>query len=884
MTIHNLNKHLGGGKATSSNEAIADGVAREVPVDTVDTSVKALATTKDLPENPEEGAVYHVNGVDWVFVKGEWVTRQGIYGHEDFGDAHEPLWDGTGEKPNIETQRAESEVVRENSDEPAITPEGTNESTEQVVSETEQVEEVVEENVTPEPIVNPASPSETMEEATSETEAESESVVEPTVHEQVEAHEAAANPIEEIEESETQEEEKPSTENVDGEPLAHPVEEDKPVEVMEPSDVGMCEETMLAHDRIGQVANSIDQLHTAQTALEAYHDVVKTGRVSKQSAAVLHKGLVHIDRTFNLKVKATGLEAFDTTPRSAMESVDIDGETITGRMKQIGGAVYKKIQELLAKLIEYIKNFDLKRKQSEAKVDKLLSQISDVPRNAIPENEKIKVSKAKFFYAGGKFVGTDTSAEVAVIDLAVSAAMAMQSNVVFLGQQLAKMEATSDGVNEFRNVIETRLSQNRDHVEKDLPGGGKIIREGHALILERGEDEHAGEELDALSRTDIEKALKSLQKFYQNAGKSDRISRIVDSARTKSQEAIKAARTGGDERYVQELQQLYVTAVADMIKEMNLQMVTALVTYTSSGKAMYLEACLENLKVQGAGMESHDPFVFSNEGLFTEIGHFFNAMIHGRKEDLKPEQYNAVKSKISKTFGDPNWLKNRRFIEGDIKFKGDPSLGDNFKQVIAKAVGQLNQAARGNAAVFTRAANSVKPYTDFLIKMEYRNHPEKTQKMYDGMPSFDKNKFKPVKYNSGMAHSYVDVTLPAMTPEQVASAADEIIKAIDYITGYWKTSMGKEWWDTFNVENEYGLFGRFIPAHMEGSGKYTDVIRNIATYTKGEDQKWCVKLASKIAEFADDGEATFFKEGGGQWEFYFTYIRGLINWMDASTR
>ncbi|AEH03520.1 virion structural protein [Pseudomonas phage PhiPA3] len=52
-----------------SNEAVA--------------SVQALTTTKDLPKHPKENQVFHVNGVDWVFSKGQWVTRQGIYGFED---------------------------------------------------------------------------------------------------------------------------------------------------------------------------------------------------------------------------------------------------------------------------------------------------------------------------------------------------------------------------------------------------------------------------------------------------------------------------------------------------------------------------------------------------------------------------------------------------------------------------------------------------------------------------------------------------------------------------------------------------------------------------------------------------------------------------------
>ncbi|MFO5973168.1 hypothetical protein ACLBVE_34770, partial [Pseudomonas aeruginosa] len=49
--------------------------------------IRPLTTTKHLPTVPEAGDTYLVNGVDWIYQEdGEWVTMQGIYGHEHFDE------------------------------------------------------------------------------------------------------------------------------------------------------------------------------------------------------------------------------------------------------------------------------------------------------------------------------------------------------------------------------------------------------------------------------------------------------------------------------------------------------------------------------------------------------------------------------------------------------------------------------------------------------------------------------------------------------------------------------------------------------------------------------------------------------------------------------
>lgn len=43
--------------------------------------IRTLISTADLPKNPKPGENYQIRDVHWIFVNGEWMSRQGIYGH-----------------------------------------------------------------------------------------------------------------------------------------------------------------------------------------------------------------------------------------------------------------------------------------------------------------------------------------------------------------------------------------------------------------------------------------------------------------------------------------------------------------------------------------------------------------------------------------------------------------------------------------------------------------------------------------------------------------------------------------------------------------------------------------------------------------------------------
>lgn len=61
-----------------------DEVSTDLPAVEAMASLKALDSTKDLPTNPKENEGYQIGPNYWVWVSGEWVTRNGIYGHPGF--------------------------------------------------------------------------------------------------------------------------------------------------------------------------------------------------------------------------------------------------------------------------------------------------------------------------------------------------------------------------------------------------------------------------------------------------------------------------------------------------------------------------------------------------------------------------------------------------------------------------------------------------------------------------------------------------------------------------------------------------------------------------------------------------------------------------------
>lgn len=119
---------------------------------------------------------------------------------------------------------------------------------------------------------------------------------------------------------------------------------------------------------IQRVQETIQTLETGAAAIEQYRQIIKANpRMSKQAAAVLHAGLEHIDRTCGLKVRATGMEGYLTTPRAAMEEADeVDEKTLGSRAAEIG-----------AKLLAWIKKLVEMATEAWAKYQTGLDQLKD---------------------------------------------------------------------------------------------------------------------------------------------------------------------------------------------------------------------------------------------------------------------------------------------------------------------------------------------------------------------------------------------------------------------------------------------------------------------------------------------------------------------------
>lgn len=880
--IHTLHKYLP--KEQVSNEVVA--------------SVNALTSTKDLPADPKEGQSYHVNGVDWVYVKGEWVTRQGIYGHEDFGDAHEPLFDGTGEPPSIDTQRSESKETRELSDEPAVTSaaDQNDKSGEEVVTENAstdatttapETEPAVAPEATPQTEASTETPS---EEPSSEPES-TEEVPEKTEHENIEEreNEAADKP----DAAEEAEDDTPANESIiEQAPLAHPVED--PVAPVLEGTVIEEPNFELAHDRVKEVSSHIQQLSHAQQALESYYDMVKNSkRISRQEAAILHINLTAIDKTFNLKTKATGLESYGVTPRDAMEKATVSTESVTERMKQIGGAIYKKIKELFERLIEILSQMEIFSDKVKSRAEAGLEKLRSVPANAEPVNKQFKFSGSHFLYDKSGFKGTKLSDEKPTFQKLSSAASKLYAEMRQIGTAYVKAtKLRRDEDIEIVNEAISNLNSRKNELElNQVSGGWSIGIEGPkvSVTYDKYDAKDSDKPVSIIDRNEIKRGLTDLIEFSKTTLNVASLRKTLSAIRGDVNDNIKRGREQAipteDEKVMQALQSAYVNCAMKCVAEFNMKDISTYYSQLMVAKLKYLELNIQNLQVKGAGMESIDPYTFSNESIFTELGHFFNKVIHGKKSDINMMQADKAIEEIRKTYANSSWLKNRRFIEGEVEFKADPGIDKNFKTEIAKAVGNLKQGQRGNAAVYTRATKVIEPWTSYLIKQTYKTDPSKLDKLSTTVPKFDPNKYKPVQYSGGRDFDYGKVKKEALTQEEVATAANEVIQAAEFVQTFWKGMLGEEFWSTFNVELNGGIYGRFVPLKIEGTNNYTDVIQGIANNLSGEEQASAVRMATAINNYCVSAEMSLSKGTTlSHYDFYFGYIRGLMNWIDASTR
>lgn len=275
---------------------------------------------------------------------------------------------------------------------------------------------------------------------------------------------------------------------------------------IDPLDVGI--------NAIKQVSDTLEVLHESQITLEKYMQTLKSETfISQQAGAVLQAGLDEIDRKCGLKVRATGMEGYDTSPRSAMLKAKISVESLTKRAADIGAKVIQWIKDLLAKAdnlwAKYKSGVSGAIKNARA-VQEKVNHLTGKPK----ENE-ISVKTTPDMYLGNEFVGNSIHAEVA----RTPKFLFQQYNWlrVELGNEFNKIlsETGGDPLKKLHDILNSNDLKNRQ-ATIDLPGGNKLTKDGAEVkfIHDQGKTVKDHETITLDSR-DMRKQMTECVKFLE---------------------------------------------------------------------------------------------------------------------------------------------------------------------------------------------------------------------------------------------------------------------------------------------------------------------------------------------------------------------------------
>lgn len=274
-------------------------------------------------------------------------------------------------------------------------------------------------------------------------------------------------------------------------------------------------DTIVEEQAMANVTGQIQQLEVAGVAVEQYVKLLREnkGRVSKQAAAVIQAGLEHIDATCGLRVRATGMESFDTTPRSAMESADVNEKSLMDRAGEIGAKILKWLKELYA--------------IAERQWDKLSTGLTTLKNNAeilLDRIDNLKSSSSldsivihpttSAMYLGNDFVGDHITAEEfkVITDMHQGIKAVLNKGVGPAGAALA--QANGDEIlDELEKIVSTMAAGN--NTELELPGGVKYSRTTMGLAIESKPDGNHPDkvEVDLGSRPELKKSIGEIMKY-----------------------------------------------------------------------------------------------------------------------------------------------------------------------------------------------------------------------------------------------------------------------------------------------------------------------------------------------------------------------------------
>lgn len=315
---------------------------------------------------------------------------------------------------------------------------------------------------------------------------------------------------------------------------------------------------------INQVAETLEVLENAQVAVEKHMEILRNAPfISQQAAAVLHAGLEHIDRVCGLKAQATGLEGYDTSPRSAAAKANISIESLTGRAAGIGA-------KILAWIAELLKRADTAWRKYTAGLTTTLSDARSVKERidslkGAPAKASLVLKTSADMYFGSEFVGDHLHSSVIQAPRFLKAQYSNLRADLVGSISKTLTGGDEDTLEQVKEVVRD-VSGSSGAAEHELPGGYVIARKGELVeFTQEDEPAHPGAVEVDLDRSSMRKSITTCIKYLEDLGNSDALD-VIKSAQDSTSKALisyrKAAGKDADESTRQAVQTYVIGVVS----------------------------------------------------------------------------------------------------------------------------------------------------------------------------------------------------------------------------------------------------------------------------------------------------------------------------------
>lgn len=315
---------------------------------------------------------------------------------------------------------------------------------------------------------------------------------------------------------------------------------------------------------IGRIQDAIQTLQGAGVAIERHIEILRSNkRISKQAAAVLQAGLEHIDQICGLKVRATGMEGYLTTPRAACEEADVNEKSLLDRAGEIGAKILQFLRELIAKGKVLWQKYQSGIATVQTKMVEIKKEV-DALKGA-PTSQSLDITQVSdaHMFMGNQFVGNAVTDEELNVMFQLGKVMSTIQRQI-AGPVIAVIK--SGGVDEqtLQRIEDILADHDNDNhmTETTLPGDYVFRSNDSSFSIEKGQGSESTDVavIDLEDTGTLRRNFAEIYKFTGKLGDADQIDLFVSINEKLTQALIglrsRAKRGMFDEALYQKIQSL----------------------------------------------------------------------------------------------------------------------------------------------------------------------------------------------------------------------------------------------------------------------------------------------------------------------------------------